>query len=208
MKLERFDEIAWDKLDGLIPAVVQDQRSSRVLMVGFMNQLALEQTLSSGRVTFFSRSKQRLWTKGETSGNYLAVHEVALDCDDDTVLIQAEPYGPTCHRGTESCFDAPDYSPAQKDPLTFLRTLEQLIAQRHSDRPEGSYTTRLFNSGTRAIAQKLGEEGVETALAAVVQGDDELVGEAADLTFHLMVLLRARGLSFDQVLRKLISRHS
>jgi len=201
----QLDGIAWEKLDGLIPAVVQHHLDARVLMVGFMNREALERTLASEMVTFFSRSKQRLWTKGESSGHVLKVVDVRLDCDDDTVLIKANPHGPTCHRGTETCFDDPA---AEPNPLGFLRTLEALIEQRQRERPLGSYTTGLFDSGTRRIAQKVGEEGIETALAAVAQGKDELIGEAADLIFHLMVLLRDREITLDQVLARLISRHA
>jgi len=201
----QLDGIAWEKLDGLIPAVVQHHLDARVLMVGFMNREALERTLASEMVTFFSRSKQRLWTKGESSGHVLKVVDVRLDCDDDTVLIKANPHGPTCHRGTETCFDDPTAGP---NPLGFLRTLEALIEQRQRERPLGSYTTGLFDSGTRRIAQKVGEEGIETALAAVAQGKDELIGEAADLIFHLMVLLRDREITLDQVLARLISRHA
>lgn len=201
----QLDGIAWEKLDGLIPAVVQHHLDARVLMVGFMNREALERTLASEMVTFFSRSKQRLWTKGESSGHVLKVVDVRLDCDDDTVLIKANPHGPTCHRGTETCFDDPT---AEPNPLGFLRTLEALIEQRQRERPLGSYITGLFDSGTRRIAQKVGEEGIETALAAVAQGKDELIGEAADLIFHLMVLLRDREITLDQVLARLISRHA
>ena len=201
----QLDGIAWEKLDGLIPAVVQHHLDARVLMVGFMNREALERTLASEMVTFFSRSKQRLWTKGESSGHVLKVVDVRLDCDHDTVLIKANPHGPTCHRGTETCFDDPT---AEPNPLGFLRTLEALIEQRQRERPLGSYTTGLFDSGTRRIAQKVGEEGIETALAAVAQGKDELIGEAADLIFHLLVLLRDREITLDQVLARLISRHA
>jgi phosphoribosyl-AMP cyclohydrolase / phosphoribosyl-ATP pyrophosphohydrolase len=204
MILPRIDQIAWDKLDGLIPAVVQHFQDASVLMVGFMNRAALDVTLATGHVTFFSRSKQRLWTKGESSGHFLKLHAIALDCDDDTVLIQAEPHGPTCHRGTKSCFDAAEVS---AEPLLFLRTLEQLIDTRYTKRPAGSYTTQLFESGTRRIAQKVGEEGLETALAAVAQGRDEVVGEAADLVFHLMVLLRDRALTLNDVIACLRARH-
>jgi phosphoribosyl-AMP cyclohydrolase / phosphoribosyl-ATP pyrophosphohydrolase len=203
--LERRDAIAWAKLNGLLPAIVQHHADARVLMLGYMNEAALAQTLSAGTVTFFSRSKQRLWTKGESSGNVLKVVSLALDCDDDTLLIQADPIGPTCHRGTDTCFDAFDAEPSS---LAFLRTLETLISDRQRERPSGSYTTKLFDSGIRRIAQKVGEEGLETALAAVVQNDDELTGEAADLVFHLLVLLRARGVGLETVLAELKNRHA
>lgn len=194
----------WAKGDGLLPAVVQHWLSGEVLMLGYMNAAALAQTRASGHVTFYSRSKQRLWTKGESSGHVLALKSIRIDCDADTLLIQADPCGPTCHNGTSSCFgESGDVRP----PLGFLAELDALIAQRHVERPANSYTTKLFNGGIRRIAQKVGEEGVETALAAVVQGDDELLGEAADLLFHLTVALRARGLSLADVAEILAQRH-
>ncbi len=193
----------WAKGDGLLPAIIQHWRSGKVLMLGYMNREALEASHATGKVTFFSRSKQRLWTKGESSGHTLLLKSVHVDCDADTILVRAEPLGPTCHRGTATCFaDAPDL------PLGFLGELDSLVEQRHSDRPEGSYTTRLFAAGLQKIAQKVGEEGVETALAGVVQSDAELIGESADLVFHLIVLLRSRGLGFAEVVKALQSRHS
>ena len=195
----------WAKGDGLLPAVVQHWASAEVLMLGYMNADALAQTEATGHVTFYSRSKQRLWTKGESSGHVLVLKTIRVDCDADCLLIQAEPHGPTCHCGTTSCFgDAIEVRP----PLGFLAELDALVAQRHAERPEGSYTTELFASGIRHIAQKVGEEGVETALAAVVQGDEDLLGEAADLIFHLTVALRARGLSLADVVRVLALRHA
>ncbi len=195
----------WIKGDGLLPAVVQHWTSGEVLMLGYMNIEALARTEATGHVTFYSRSKQRLWTKGESSGHVLVLKTIRVDCDADCLLIQAEPHGPTCHRGTTSCFgDCIHVRP----PLGFLAELDALVAKRHAERPEGSYTTDLFASGIRRIAQKVGEEGVETALAAVVQGDDDLLGEAADLIFHLTVALRARGLSLADVVRVLAQRHA
>ncbi|HEY8587764.1 MAG TPA: bifunctional phosphoribosyl-AMP cyclohydrolase/phosphoribosyl-ATP diphosphatase HisIE [Rhodanobacter sp.] len=194
----------WTKGGGLLPAIVQHWFTGEVLMLGYMNAEALAQTRATGYVTFYSRSKQRLWAKGESSGHVLALKSIRIDCDADTVLIQADPHGPTCHTGTSSCFGA---SADVRPPLGFLAELDALIAQRHAERPEGSYTTSLFEGGIRRMAQKVGEEGVETALAAVVQGDAELLGEAADLTFHLMVALRARGLSVAQVVATLAERH-
>ncbi|MGY3040734.1 phosphoribosyl-ATP pyrophosphohydrolase/phosphoribosyl-AMP cyclohydrolase [Rhodanobacter sp. TND4EL1] len=194
----------WAKGDGLLPAIIQHWRSGEVLMLGYMNVEALAQTRASGHVTFYSRSKQRLWTKGEGSGHVLALKSMRIDCDADTLLIQAEPHGPTCHTGSSSCFgDSIDVRP----PLGFLAELDALVAQRHVERPEGSYTTKLFDGGMRRIAQKVGEEGVETALAAVVQGDEDLLGEAADLLFHLIVALRARDLSLADVVNMLATRH-
>lgn len=195
--------VDWSKGGGLVPAIVQHAVDGRVLMLGYMDREALEATQSSGRVTFYSRGKQRLWMKGESSGNVLDLCAVHLDCDADTLLVFAEPRGPTCHTGTTTCF-GDDVAPV----LAFLGKLDDLVAGRHARRPAGSYTTELFESGTRRIAQKVGEEGVETALAAVAQDDDELVGESADLVYHLLVLLRARGLRLTDVVDKLRSRHA
>ena len=200
--LSRLD---WAKGDGLLPAIVQHWQSGEVLMLGYMNAEALAHMQASGRVTFFSRSKQRLWTKGESSGHVLALKSIRIDCDADTLLVQAEPHGPTCHEGTSSCFgDSADVRP----PLGFLAELDALVAQRHAERPEGSYTTSLFEGGIRRMAQKVGEEGVETALAAVAQEDAELLGESADLIFHLTVMLRARGLSLSDVAALLAERYN
>ena len=190
--------IDWDKGDGLLPAVVQDARTLRVLMLGYMSAEALSATLESRRVTFFSRSKGRLWTKGESSGHYLDLVSVDVDCDGDTLLVLANPQGPTCHLQRESCFASA--------PGAALAELSALVETRAAQKPEGSYTTKLFDGGVRRIAQKVGEEGVETALAAVAQDDDALVGEAADLVFHLLVLLRARGLGLEDVEAKLRAR--
>lgn len=190
----------WAKVDGLVPAIIQDARTLRVLMLGYMDAAALEMTCDSGKVTFFSRTKQRLWMKGESSENWLNVVDIQVDCDNDTVLVLATPVGPTCHKGTVSCFPAA--------PGNFLAELDALVARRKADMPEGSYTTRLFTQGTRHIAQKVGEEGVEAALAAVAQGPDELTGEAADLLFHLTVLLHERGLSLGDVETLLKARHA
>lgn len=187
---------------GLIPAIVQDADTGLVLMLGYMNAEALARTRECGQVTFYSRSKQRLWTKGESSGHVLEVVSIHGDCDGDTLLVLARPRGPTCHQGTVTCFgDFP--GPA----LAFLGELGRLVEQRQRGRPAGSYTTRLFDAGTRRIAQKVGEEGVETALAAVAQDQDALLGEAADLVFHLLVLLRDRGLGLDALAQTLQARH-
>ncbi len=199
MRPDELAGLAWEKQQGLLPVIVQDAGNGRVLMLGYMNRDALSATLASGRVTFFSRSKQRLWTKGETSGHFLALVSVTVDCDNDTLLVQATPAGDTCHLQRPSCF--PDA------PGNFLADLDALIATRDSERPADSYTTRLFEGGLRRIAQKVGEEGVETALAAMVQDDEALLGEAADLIYHLGVLLRARGLSVREVVRVLETRH-
>jgi phosphoribosyl-ATP pyrophosphohydrolase/phosphoribosyl-AMP cyclohydrolase len=191
------------KGDGLLPAIVQHAQSGEVLMLGYMDEAALARTRASGLVTFFSRSKQRLWTKGETSGDSLALVDIHLDCDADTFLVRAIPAGPTCHTGTSSCFGN-DVKPS----LGFLAELDALVASRHDERPDGSYTTKLFEGGIRRMAQKVGEEGVEAALAAVAEDDDALIGEAADLVFHLMVVLRARGIGFDAVAGELAARHT
>jgi phosphoribosyl-AMP cyclohydrolase / phosphoribosyl-ATP pyrophosphohydrolase len=200
-----FGRLDWAKGNGLLPAIVQHWLSGEVLMLGYMNADALAYTQSTGQVTFYSRSKRRLWTKGESSGHALALKSIRIDCDADTLLVQAEPDGPTCHKGTSSCFgDGADVRP----PLGFLAELDALVARRHAERPQGSYTTQLFDGGIRRMAQKVGEEGVETALAAVAQGDAELLGEAADLIFHLAVMLRARALSLTDVATILAKRHA
>lgn len=190
----------WTKGDGLLPVIVQDAGNLRVLMLGYMNREALDATLASRRVTFFSRSKQRLWTKGESSGHVLELVSVEADCDNDTLLVLAHPQGPTCHLQRPSCFPSA--------PSAFLSDLDALVAQRDRDRPVDSYTTRLFDAGVRRIAQKVGEEGVETALAAVAQDETALLGESADLLYHLTVLLRARGLSLAEAVDVLRQRHA
>jgi len=206
MKLEQIEQLAWMKNDGLLPAVVQDAQTSQVLMLGYMNRDALRETLTNKRVTFYSRSKARLWTKGETSGHFLDLVSIAADCDSDTLLITAHAHGPTCHNGTQSCFGDEIASDARQ--LSFLNRLESVIAQRLADRPEGSYTARLWAQGPTRIAQKVGEEGVEVALAAVTQADDRLIGESADLLFHLALLLKSRNLSLNAVVHELERRHA
>ena len=185
------DALAWDKQGGLLPAVIQDAASLQVLMLGYMDRAALQATLDTGRVTFYSRSRRRLWVKGETSGHALELVTIEADCDGDTLLVRAHAHGPTCHLGRDSCFP--------NAAASVLGQLDALLASRERERPPGSYSTRLFDAGIRRIAQKVGEEGVETALAAVVEDDRALTGEAADLLFHLLVLLRARGLSLADV---------
>jgi phosphoribosyl-AMP cyclohydrolase / phosphoribosyl-ATP pyrophosphohydrolase len=196
------DQLDWAKGNGLLPAIVQDSASGEVLMLGYMNAEALAATQASGFVTFWSRSKQGLWKKGETSGHVLEVMSILADCDHDALLIRATPHGPTCHLGTSSCF-GDDVRP----PLAILGDLDALIARRAAERPRGSYTTTLLEAGVHRMAQKVGEEGVETALAAVAQDEDALLGEAADLIYHLIVLLHARGLSLIDVAAVLERRH-
>jgi phosphoribosyl-AMP cyclohydrolase / phosphoribosyl-ATP pyrophosphohydrolase len=199
------DRLAWDKQGGLLPAIVQDAANGRVLMLGYMNRDALATTLATRQVCFFSRSRQRLWTKGESSGHVLQLVSLEADCDGDTLLVQAKPQGPTCHLDRISCFAC---APAAEAGTTFLSELDTLVQQRERERPAGSYTTRLFDSGVRRIAQKVGEEGVETSLAAVSQDDAALLDESADLVFHLLVLLRARGLGLADVSAVLQRRHA
>jgi phosphoribosyl-ATP pyrophosphohydrolase/phosphoribosyl-AMP cyclohydrolase len=206
LTLEDIERIDWDKGAGLVPAIVQDAHSGSVLMLGYMNREALQATLKSGRVVFFSRSKQRLWQKGETSGHSLELRALRLDCDADTLLLTAEPAGPVCHTGTATCFGDEPLAAAAR--LSFLAQLEQIIAQRVAENPEGSYTARLVQSGVRRVAQKVGEEGLEVALAGCGEDDGALLGECADLLYHLLVLLRARALSLAQVIEVLRARHA
>lgn len=197
--------IDWRKGDGLIPAVVQDAVSGAVLMLGYMNAAALDATLERGRIVFFSRSRQRLWEKGESSGHHLQLLDWRIDCDGDTLLLLAHRTGPVCHTGTLTCFGDEPLSAAAR--LSFLIELEQLIAQRRADRPEGSYTAQLLAAGPRRIAQKVGEEALEVALAAVAEPDEALLGECADLLYHLLVLLQARSLGLEAVVEHLRRRH-
>ncbi|PSW59088.1 bifunctional phosphoribosyl-AMP cyclohydrolase/phosphoribosyl-ATP diphosphatase HisIE [Photobacterium leiognathi] len=199
--------INWEKVAGLIPAIVQDNASGQVLMLGYMNEDALQKTLDTKQVTFWSRTKERLWTKGETSGNVLQLKSIQLDCDQDTLLVQVDPIGPTCHLNTTTCFDS-DESGAQPPSLVFLHQLEQLLASRKGADPESSYTTSLYARGTKRISQKVGEEGVEVALAATSGDKAELVCESADLIYHLLVLLQDQGLSLSDVTNKLQERHN
>jgi phosphoribosyl-ATP pyrophosphohydrolase/phosphoribosyl-AMP cyclohydrolase len=202
--LERLD---WNKSDGLLPAIVQDALNGAVLMLGHMNREALAATQASGQVTFWSRSKQRLWTKGETSGNHLEVRSITADCDADTLLILARPAGPVCHLGTRTCFGDPAPSGAVES-LAFLAELQEIIAARIANPSQNSYTARLLAQGPRRMAQKVGEEGVELALAAVCDDDAKIIDEAADLLYHVLVLLRSKGLSLAQVAAELERRHS
>ncbi|WP_334131576.1 bifunctional phosphoribosyl-AMP cyclohydrolase/phosphoribosyl-ATP diphosphatase HisIE [Silanimonas lenta] len=193
-----LESLDFAKQGGLMPAIVQDARSHRVLMLGYMDRAALEATLAQGRVTFFSRSKGRLWMKGESSGDVLELVAIETDCDGDALLVQAIPHGPTCHLKRTSCF--------AQAPGSVLGELEAIVAQRARERPQGSYTTTLFEAGPKRIAQKIGEEGVETALALLAEADEALLGEVADLFFHTLVGLQARGLSLAEVGRVLEKR--
>ncbi len=200
-----ISKIDFGKGDGLVPAIVQDADSGAVLMLGYMNREALEETLKRARAVFYSRSKQRLWEKGETTGHTLDVIDVVADCDNDTLLVSARPRGPACHNGTLTCFGDEPRSAATG--ISFLAKLEGVIAQRAQEKPEASYTARLLDKGISRVAQKVGEEGVELALAGVNESEQKVVEESADLLFHLLVLLRARGIAFEQVVRELEGRH-
>lgn len=205
MTLDEVATLDWAKGGGLLPAVVQHARTGQVLMVAYVNEAALRLTLEQRRATFFSRSRNALWTKGETSGHRLDVVDVSTDCDADAILVLADPQGPTCHNGTTSCFAAA--APADTQPLAFLAALERIVAARAGADSQSSYTARLLAGGLAGIAQKVGEEGVETALAAVTRDDDGLLAECADLLYHLTVLLKARGLGLAQVADTLQVRH-
>ncbi|MFD2180038.1 bifunctional phosphoribosyl-AMP cyclohydrolase/phosphoribosyl-ATP diphosphatase HisIE [Veronia pacifica] len=198
------EQVDWEKINGLVPAIVQNVASGQVLMLGYMNQEALEKTQKTGQVTFWSRSKERLWTKGETSGNVLELKQIRLDCDRDTLLVQANPIGPTCHLGDLTCFGEDSLD----DPsMVFLHRLEQVLASRRGSDSDSSYTASLFAKGTKRISQKVGEEGVEVALAATSGDKEELINESADLIYHLTVLLLDQGFSLADVAEKLKERH-
>jgi phosphoribosyl-ATP pyrophosphohydrolase/phosphoribosyl-AMP cyclohydrolase len=203
MNEEQLNSLDWAKVDNLMPVIVQNHISGKVLMLGYVNQESLAATLESGKMTFFSRTKQRLWCKGEESGHFLNVLEISTDCDNDTLLAIVDPIGPTCHLGTESCFKN-----KQSPALTFLADLEKIIGSRKGADPASSYTASLYARGTKRISQKVGEEGVEVALAAMAKDMDELTNESADLIYHLFVLLQNEGLSIADVAAKLAERHN
>jgi len=203
----QIDELDFDKGGGLLPAIIQDADTYRVLMLGYMNREAAEKTMEEDRVTFYSRSKQRLWTKGETSGHYLELVDIQSDCDNDTLLILANPQGPTCHTGEESCFFEKDFNPPEFK-YKFLADLEDLIRHRKRDLPKGSYTASLFNAGLDKITQKVGEEAVETIIDAKNDDPDKLVNEVSDLVYHLLVLLVEKDLSLEDIINALEERHS
>lgn len=196
-------ELDFNKMNGLIPAIIQDSYTQKVLMLGFMNKEAYEKTIETGKVTFYSRSKQRLWTKGETSGNFLKVVSIKSDCDNDTLLIQAHPTGPVCHTGTDTC-----WGEKNEQDIMFLKELQDFIDKRHEEMPEKSYTTSLFLSGINKMAQKVGEEAVETIIEACNGTDERLIYEGADLLYHLIVLLTSKGYRIEDLARELKERHS
>ncbi|MCU4175773.1 bifunctional phosphoribosyl-AMP cyclohydrolase/phosphoribosyl-ATP diphosphatase HisIE [Carboxylicivirga sp. N1Y90] len=196
--------IDFNKLgNGLVPAVIQDDTTNKVLMLGFMNKEAFEKTEAEGKVTFYSRTKQRLWTKGEESGNFLNVVSIAVDCDEDSLLIKVNPVGPVCHKGTDTCWKEEN----KVDDILFLKTLQDFIDQRKEEMPEKSYTTSLFTKGTRTITQKVGEEAIETVIGAMANDDENFLYEGADLIYHLIVLLTHKGYRIENLARELKSRH-
>ncbi|HEX8378679.1 MAG TPA: bifunctional phosphoribosyl-AMP cyclohydrolase/phosphoribosyl-ATP diphosphatase HisIE [Pedobacter sp.] len=192
--------IDFSKSDGLVPVIIQDEQTLEVLMLGYMNDEAFNKTKSEGKVTFFSRSKNRLWTKGEESGNFLFVRSLSIDCDQDTILIKAHPHGPTCHTGSRSCFNT-DFN------QNFIFKLEEIVKDRYANPVEGSYVNRLRSKGLNKIAQKVGEEGVETVIAALAETQEDLINESSDLLFHLLVLLREKNISLETLAKNLESRH-
>lgn len=196
-------ELDFEKMNGLIPAIIQDNYTQKVLMLGFMNKEAYEKTMETGKVTFFSRTKNRLWTKGEESGNFLHVVSVKADCDNDTLLIMVHPKGPVCHKGTDTC-----WGDKNEQDIMFLKELQDFIDRRRQEMPEKSYTTSLFNSGVNKMAQKVGEEAVETILEACNGTDERLIYEGADLLYHLIVLLTYKGYRIEDLARELKERHS
>lgn len=195
--------IDFNKMNGLVPAIIQDADTQKVLMLGYMNEEAYEKTVETGKVTFFSRTKNRLWTKGESSGNFLEVVSIKNDCDNDTLLIQVHPTGPVCHTGTDTCWGEKNES----NPLTFLGELQDFIEKRHEEMPEGSYTTSLFKDGLNRMAQKVGEEALEAVIEAVNGTNDRLIYEGSDMLYHLIVLLTAKGLRIEQMVNELKERH-
>lgn len=195
--------IDFKKMNGLVPAIIQDSRTLKVLMLGFMNEEAFDKTVATKRVTFYSRSRKRLWTKGETSGNYLNVVDIQNDCDNDTLLIKVVPEGPVCHLGTDTCWGEANTS----NPLLFLSSLQDFIEKRHEELPENSYTTSLFKDGINRMAQKVGEEALETVIEAVNGSNERLVYEASDMFYHLIVLLTEKGLRIENIADELRKRH-
>lgn len=196
-------EIDFNKMNGLVPAIIQDAKTMKVLMLGFMNEEAYNKTVETGKVTFYSRTRNTLWTKGETSGNYLHVVEILNDCDHDTLLIKAIPDGPVCHTGADTCWNEKN-----ENPIMFLIELQRFIEKRHEEMPEGSYTTSLFKDGCHRMAQKVGEEALEAVIEAVAENNVRLVYEASDMLYHLIVLLTSKGLTIEDLANELVERHS
>lgn len=196
-------KLDYGKLNGLVPAIIQDNKTKKVLMLGFMNEESLAKTLETGRVCFYSRTKKRLWTKGEESGNFLNVISIKEDCDNDTLLIKVRPEGPVCHKGWDTCFNEEN----QIDDFEFIRYLQDFIDKRHEEMPENSYTTSLFKSGVNRMAQKVGEEAVETVIEATNGTDDRFIYEASDLVYHLIVLLTSKGYRIEDLGKELKKRH-
>lgn len=196
-------ELDFKKMNGLIPAIIQDDYTQKVLMLGFMNEEAYKKTVETGKVTFFSRTKNRLWTKGEESGNFLQVISIKADCDNDTLLIKVSPAGPVCHTGTDTC-----WGEENKQDIMFLKELQDFIDKRHEEMPEGSYTTSLFQSGVNKMAQKVGEEAVETVIETCNGTNERLIYEGSDLLYHLIVLLTSKGYRIEDLARELKERHS
>ena len=190
------------KLNGLVPAIIQDSKTLKVLMLGFMNEEAYNKTIETGKVTFYSRTRKSLWTKGETSGNYLHVVDIKNDCDNDTLLIKVNPDGPVCHTGADTCWNE-----TNENPIMFLVELQRFIEKRHEEMPEGSYTTSLFKDGCHRMAQKVGEEALESVIEAVACNDSRLIYEASDMLYHLIVLLTSKGLSIEDLAKELQERH-
>lgn len=195
--------INFEKQIGLVPAIIQDSVTLNVLMLGYMNEEAYKKTVSTKKVTFYSRSRKCLWTKGETSGNYLELVSIKTDCDNDTLLIRAIPHGPTCHTGTDTCWGEDN----KKNPVLFLTELQDFINKRHEEMPENSYTTSLFKDGTERMAQKVGEEALEAVIEAVKGDNKRLIYESSDMLYHLIVLLTSKGLRIEQVISELAERH-
>ena len=196
-------KIDFEKMDGLVPAIIQDTTTKNVLMLGFMNEEAYKKTIETGHVTFWSRSRQTLWTKGETSGHFLNLVSIKNDCDNDTLLVRVNPVGPTCHTGTDTCWGEDN----ETSPILFLTELQDFIDKRKKEMPEGSYTTSLVNKGINKISQKVGEEALETVIEATNGTDEHLVYEASDLLYHLLVMLTAKGLRIEDVAAELQKRH-
>ena len=196
-------KIDFEKCGGLVPAIIQDAKTKNVLMLGYMNQEAFDKTMETKKVTFWSRSRNCLWTKGDTSGNFLNLVSIKIDCDNDTLLVQANPDGPTCHKGTDTCWGEDN----EQNPLLFLTELQDFINRRHEEMPEGSYTTKLFKDGVNRMAQKVGEEALETVIEATNGSSEKLVYEASDMLYHLIVLLTSKGLRIEDVAAELAKRH-